>query len=67
MKKEFLITFCDNLQSVTKFNKEEVAKEDYIEARAEKEERRKQKEEDERLRAEEERLKAENPAAEEAQ
>jgi len=47
LKKEILIMHCEQLSYLTKINKEEVTKEDYTEAKAEKEERRKQREEEE--------------------
>jgi hypothetical protein len=46
-KKEILIMHVDNLPRLTKLNKEEVTKDDYVEAKTEKEERRKLKEEEE--------------------
>ena len=40
--------YCDELKNITKFNKEEVVKDDFADAKNEKEERRKAKEEEER-------------------
>ena len=54
--------YCDQLNGITKLNKEEVVKDDYVDAKNEKEERRKAREEEERQKAEEERLRLEEEA-----
>ena len=70
-KKEFLILLESVLGKIKKLNKEEVTKDDYTEAQAEKEERRKQMEEEEAARLEAARLAElegkENPDGGEAQ